>query len=489
MKSIRSKIFWTFTAVVIGILLLTVLLNTLLFKPYSIAQDKEMFRELEAKVASQAQTGVITTDLLSDLSAAYGVQLDVVDRISNDILFSSSGLNQMGQGGMGNRPGRGGRMQGYRTSYDQIDLTSDAAMGFRQPKTLQGEDVLMLISPLDATMALVVYRPVAMIERTVSQANTFVWLVGLSLLALGGLIIYWLAGRQVEPILALHRQTDRMAELDFSDRFTPRGEDEINRLGENINAISDKLSQTIGTLESDVQKLTEVDKVRKHFIASVSHEFKSPLGIIKGYTEALKYSVVSPEEAPKYYDTIIGETDRMDQLVQDLILLMKRELDQDPPLLNPLELCSFLQRTLERHRAIQSRRQFDINCQAVTVMADASDLTRVLDNFLQNAYTYGSSNSPIDIQVMQDEAIVTVTISNEGPRISEDQRQAIWESFHKLDPARQDKGEGTGLGLAINKAIIEAHHGQVGMNNTSTGVAFYFRLPVATSDQGLNQEK
>ncbi|HHT20218.1 MAG TPA: HAMP domain-containing histidine kinase [Tissierellia bacterium] len=479
MKSIRSKMFWTFSAVVIGILVLSVGLNSLLFKPYSIAQDKQMFRELESQVREQAQTGVITTDLLSDLSAAYGVQLDVVDRITGDVIYSSSGIGQMGGGA--NRSGRG-RMQGYRTSYDQMDLSSDAVMGFRQPKTTRGEDVLMLISPLDPSTALVVYRPVSMIDRSVSQANRFVWLVGLLLLALGGLIIYWLAGRQVKPILALHKQTDRMAELDFSDRFLPSGQDEINRLGENINAISDKLSQTIGTLESDVQKLTEVDKVRKHFIASVSHEFKSPLGLIKGYTEALKYSLVSPEEEDRYYDTIIGETDRMDQLVQDLILLMKRELDQDPMKPEPVEVCSFLEMVLARHQAIQPNRHYLVTCQPVTVWADEAGLTRVMDNFLQNAYTYGAENSPIDLAVEETKDFITLTISNDGPRIPEDQRQAIWESFHKIDPARRDRGEGTGLGLAINKAIIEAHGGQVGVNNTATGVAFYFRLPLSQAE-------
>lgn len=466
MKSIRSKVFWSFSAVVLGILILTVLINSLLFKPFSIRQDRAIFTELEQEIHTAAQSGLISTELLADLSAAYGVQLDVVNRESNQIIYSSSGLSS-GQGHRGKR---------YRTSFGRLDLAGESELGFRQLQSAEGEEVLMLISALDPQLALVVYRPVSMIDRSVAQANRFVGAVGFFLLALGGLVIYWLAGRSVRPILQLQEQTENIAKLDFSGRFESRGADEIAQLGKNINAISDKLSQTIGTLESDVEKLTEVDKVRKQFIASVSHEFKSPLGIIKGYTEALKYQLVAPEAAEKYYDTIIGETDRMDQLVQDLILLMRHELQQHTPQLEAIALCDVLSQILERHRAIQPERSFKLYCEPVMVFASPAELTRVMDNFLQNAYRYGEINSAIDLRVEYNAEQAVISIQNRGPRIAEDQRQAIWQSFYKTDPARSAKTEGTGLGLAINKALIEAMGGQVGFDNTADGVRFYCTL-------------
>lgn len=476
MSSIRSKMFWTFSAVVMGILLLTAILNAGLFKPFSIAQDKRMFRELEKQVRQATSGGVLETDFLAELSATHGVQLDVVDRMTNQIIYSSSNI--------GLSPGMGkGHSQRYRTSFGRLDLSGESELGFHRLKTTDGEEVLILISPIDHTLALVIYRPIVLIERIVSQSNRFVWLVGLVLLGLGGIIIYWLAGRQVEPILALHRQTDKMASLDFSDRFEARGDDEINRLGQNINAISDKLSQTITTLESDVEKLTEVDRVRKQFVASVSHEFKSPLGIIKGYTEALKYGLVEPQEEAKFFDTIIGETDRMDQLVQDLISLMKRELNHDSVATQPLELCAWLDQMLERHRGLQPDRTYNLDCQMVAVLADPAGLTRVLDNYLQNAYTYGAENSPISIRVVLDEAFARVEVANDGPSIAQDQQQAIWQSFYKIDPARTDRGDGTGLGLPISQALIQSMGGQVGMENTADGVMFFFSLPLAKQDQ------
>lgn len=469
MKSIKMKIFLTYMGLVLGIVLLSVLINAVFFRSYSISSDKEAFLSMEREIYEALADGSFSPELLSEKSLDYGVQLDVVDKTTREILYSSSAQQ--------NYKGHG--MRAMRPNYTNYDFSDEANYGFKRLSMMDAE-MLIQIKSLSEGIALVIYKPLAMVERSVALANRFVLVVGLALLTLGGAVLYGLVSRQVRPILALHTQTEKMANLDFSERFTSHSVDEISKLGGNINAISDKLSATIDTLQSDIRKLTEVDGVRKKFIASVSHEFKTPLGIIKGYTEGLKYDLVEEQDKALYYDTIIDETDRMTLLVKDLIQMMQHELGQERLKLNPTQACAFFEDFLQKHRALHLNRTFDLQCTEAEVLMDERSITQVMDNFLANAYNYGAENSPIQIRLEARTDDVLISVHNQGPSIPEDQKDAIWESFHKVDLARTNGAQGTGLGLAINRTIIEAHGGSYGFKNTKDGVSFFFTLKKAS---------
>jgi signal transduction histidine kinase len=124
-----------------------------------------------------------------------------------------------------------------------------------------------------------------------------------------------------------------MANLDFSEKFIITSDDEVNVLGNNINIMSDKLEKTINQLrknnnelERNIEEKSKIDEMRKQFISDVSHELKTPIGLIQGYSEGLIENVNEDEESRKFYAEVIAdEASKMDLMVKQLLELMKLE--------------------------------------------------------------------------------------------------------------------------------------------------------------------
>ena len=142
------------------------------------------------------------------------------------------------------------------------------------------------------------------------------------------------SSRFAEPIVRLNRITKKMADLDFSEKYRiTDGTDEVNELGKNINTMSDKLEKTINRLqnynnelERDIEEKAKIDEMRKQFISDVSHELKTPIGLIQGYSEGLIENVNDDEESRKFYAEVIAdEANKMDKMVKELLELMKVE--------------------------------------------------------------------------------------------------------------------------------------------------------------------
>lgn len=470
MKSLATKMFLVMMVLVIALGGSLMALHTLFFRTYAEYNDRQLFMEVEDELKSD-QVGSINIQKLQRLSYEYGIQIDIYDKHSGNVVLSALGIQPpYVSGNLGYRP--------YALSPD-FDFSNPE--NYRFYRVTEKEDELQVyVNDLNEQVALVFYKPVGVIDQNVQASSRFTLIMMLLILIPLFIIMFILIRRQVRPILALQKQTERIAQLDFSTRFIPDGEDEVAKLGENINIISDKLSETIRTLESDVHKLTEVDRVRKDFIATISHDFKTPLGLIRGYAESLKYDLVDEDEQEAYYDVIIDESDRMTALVKDLISLMQRELHQKKDTFTSINLCEFINDILLKNKRYREDYLFQLKCmEEVHVYADENALTRVMDNFLTNAYNYGVKRTPVILCVRREDDHALVSIYNQGSPIAEDQQASIWDSFHKIDRSRTRGESGNGLGLAINKSIILGHGGTYGFENKEGGVEFYFTLPLA----------
>lgn len=445
--------------------------NKLFFRKYAEYNDRHTFKQVAATLKSDP-TGSINLQTLQRLSYEHGIQIDLYDKKSGIVVLSALGIQ--------NPQGAPGDLSGFRpyALNPEFDFSNPDNYKFYRVENTDNE-LQVYVNDYNEQIALVFYKPISIIDQTIEASSSFTLIMTILLLLPIFVIMFILVKKQVKPILALQMQTERMAQLDFSTRFIPKGEDEIAKLGMNINSISDKLSETISTLESDVNKLTEVDRVRKDFIATISHDFKTPLGLIRGYAESLKYDLVDEAEKDEYYDVIIDESDRLTALVKDLISLMQRELHQNKDTYTRINLCEFINEILLRNKRYRESYSFELKCQEVTfVRVDEHALTRVMENFLSNAYNYGVKGTPVMIRVEKTEDEAKVFIYNQGQPIAEDQKDSIWESFHKLDKARTRGDSGNGLGLAINKSIITSHGGSYGFENKEEGVEFYFTLPL-----------
>jgi two-component system phosphate regulon sensor histidine kinase PhoR len=226
----------------------------------------------------------------------------------------------------------------------------------------------------------------------------------------------------------------------------------------------------------DITDLRRADQIRRDFVANVSHELRTPLTAIRGYVEALSEGDVTPEDSRRFLDIIARHTDRMERLVKDLLRLARLDAGQET-----LDVISCDARNLigavvaELSSALERRHQHvevAIGSGAEQVRADPTKLHDVLRNLVANAITYAPERTTIRVETaLTPTGAVTLSVSDEGPGIPEEDLLRVFERFYRVDKSRARDPGGTGLGLAIVKHLIELHNGEVRAENRPDGGA------------------
>jgi len=192
----------------------------------------------------------------------------------------------------------------------------------------------LLSAKLDNNYLLYIRIPINSIQESVKISNNFLYLMAGFAILIAAVIVSYVSRKFTEPILELNAIAKKMSNLDFSHKYRiTDADDEINNLGKSINTMSDKLEKTIKQLrntnielEKDIEEKSKIDEMRKSFISDVSHELKTPIALIQGYSEGLLENVNTDEESRKFYaEVILDETNKMDKLVKQLLELMKLE--------------------------------------------------------------------------------------------------------------------------------------------------------------------
>ena len=246
----------------------------------------------------------------------------------------------------------------------------------------------------------------------------------------------------------------------------------------------------------DVTELRRLEKVRKDFVANVSHELRTPLTSIKGYVEALLDGAKdNPEEATRFLDIILKQSDRLNLILEDLLQLSQIESGQVRFKREPVPLHAIVERTLPLIKPLAEKKGHQLSVrlppELPPVMGDEERLVQVLTNLLDNAVKYTPANGSIDIAARtlreDDRLLLELAVQDTGIGIPEVDRPRVFERFYRVDKARSRELGGTGLGLAIVKHIVvEGHAGRIWVEgNQPSGSRFVLRLPSAASTQGF----
>ena len=222
----------------------------------------------------------------------------------------------------------------------------------------------------------------------------------------------------------------------------------------------------------DKQALLECN--RRDLTNAIAHELKTPLGIIRNYSEGLKERI-NEDKRDDYLDVIIRETEHMDGMVLDMLGLSA--LDAGLALnLQPHSLPRLAEDTLARYRDMIAAKGVTATVQATgdcTIMCDKKQMEQVMSNFLSNAVRHVPQGGDIRIAITRALGKVTFSIQNNGAPIPPDKLPEIWTAYYKADAARSNP-RGTGLGLSIVKGILQAHGFGYGVENVADGVRFWF---------------
>ena len=359
-----------------------------------------------------------------------------------------------------------------------------------------GIDYIMLVASLDNSYHLYIRMPVTAIDESVKISNEFLYIIAIFVIIIGGTVLSVVSQRFSEPIVELNQIAQKMANLDFSQKYkSAYANDEIDMLGNSINVLSEKLERTIkqlknsnSELERDIEEKSQIDEMRKSFISDVSHELKTPIALIQGYSEGLIENVNSDEESRKFYAEVIqDEASKMDRLVKRLLELMKLEYGRMEFNNKEFNIIELENEILRKSKVMMEKENVKLEMdikqdEYIQVYADDFYIDQVLTNFITNAIKYSTEINGEKVVKIENQIIgnkVRVKIFNTFEQFKEEEMSRIWNRFYKIDESRnRDKG-GSGIGLALVKAIMNNYGNKYGVRNTAGGVEFFFELDLA----------
>lgn len=290
-----------------------------------------------------------------------------------------------------------------------------------------------------------------------------------------------------KPLLKINKVANKMAQLDFSEKCVVNSEDEIggvatslNFLSENLNASLNSLREANAKLGEDIIKERNLEKMRREFVDSVSHELKTPVSIIDGYAVGLKDNIFEDKDRDFYLDIIIDETRKMGNLVSDMLKLSHLESGSFKLKRENFNITELIYFTLKNNSGILNNNKVNIQLnliEGVKINADWVRMDQVFTNFFTNALTYVNEFGTIYISIVDKGDRFSVEVENTGSSIPEDELDKVWDKFYRVEKSRNKKLGGTGIGLSIVKNILMLHDYPFGVENTDKGIKFYFVIP------------
>ena len=313
-----------------------------------------------------------------------------------------------------------------------------------------------------------------------STVNTlkrqFLWITVILILA-SVLISVYLSDRILRPIRKINKAAEKLGEGDYQADFSGKGYRETQELAKTLHYAAEELSRT--------------DQLQKELIANISHDLRTPLTMIRAYSEVMRD--IPGENTPENIQVVIDETNRLSELVTDLLDLSRIQSGTQKPKMESFDLTELTREVLGRYDSLIKVQGYRIlsetGSEPTFVYADRGMLLQVIYNLINNAINYTGTDKTVTVRQTVSNGEVRVDISDTGEGIPEEQIPLIWDRYYKVDRVHRTSRIGTGLGLSIVKNILELHHARYGVESkVGEGSRFWFALPtVPASDRQITE--
>ncbi|MBQ4071789.1 MAG: HAMP domain-containing histidine kinase [Clostridia bacterium] len=279
--------------------------------------------------------------------------------------------------------------------------------------------------------------------------------------------VYFITQRIISPLRNMKVAVKKFGKGDFSTRVAVYGSDEISELATAFNNMADSLEK--------------LEKMRSSFLASVSHDLRTPMTTIAGFIDGIMSGAIPPEKQGYYLQIISSEVHRLSRLVSQLLDVSRLESgdrkmsfeDFDVAEMARIILISFEQKIEDKRLEVE----FDAEEDEMSVFADKDAIHQVLYNLCHNGIKFAKEGGRFSIRLCSlDQKRVRISVYDEGQIIADEEKGMIFERFYKTDSSRGLDKNGVGLGLYISKTIIEAHDEKIGVETDGCGSEFFFTL-------------
>lgn len=485
--SVRVKLlvyFAVFTAIAILVMWFfqVYLLNTF----YEVIRRREMYhtadelidriddKNFESYALAQAQSGVMAIGVyrINDGQQVQIVNVDAMGKaaaaLSSEQLREYYDTTTMNKGGYTGRFTSNGleipseRIPFFRFNIASTNKDSGSSnlrlVHLRLAQGANGEEHLIV---LNAAL-----RP---LHSTVMIMRAQFSIVFAILLILAGVLVWMLYVDISVPLMNINNAAKKLALGKYDVEFKGAGYREANEIAETLNYASHELSR--------------LDNLQKELIANISHDLRTPLTMIKGYSEVMRD--IPGENTAENIQVVIDETTRLSELVSDLLDLSKIQSGARKAVFEEFDLTAATHEVLRRYDAFTAHQGYHITFAAeenAMVFADHGMILQVLYNLINNAINYTGADLSVAVKQTVCDGRVRISVTDTGLGIEPDQISQIWDRYYRVDKVHRRAVIGTGLGLSIVKGVLELHNASYGVINEEVGGAtFWFELDLSTS--------
>ena len=308
---------------------------------------------------------------------------------------------------------------------------------------------------------LVAWSPLDDIAATIQQLILLELLITLGLLVLLGFSASLIIRRELKPLEEMAAAADEIAGGELERRVAPGdATTEVGRLGTAFNGMLDGISGLLDEQQRNENRL-------RQFVADASHELRTPVAAVRGYSELYKAGMLPDEAAVgRAMDRMGFEARRMGGLVEDLLTLIKADAEQ-PRAHEPVDLAQLLVGVVDDAAVIDDTRTWRLigTTRATMVMGDRLRLHQLFANLLSNVRTHTPPGTTATISLLAGQHEVAVNVTDDGPGVSPGALPRLFDRFFRADESRSRENGGSGLGLSIAAAIVRSHGGRILASN------------------------
>ncbi len=422
------------------------------------------------------QKGEATVILLSPSLYSGRLPSDITMNVMSNLAGATIWLmDEQGSIIAGTPPEHWDRGGFFETDQEMMELFNGTPQSWVSETRNNRAPAIVVAVPIPDTIvptALFLYAPILGVNRS---AEGLVRLMFYSLLvgAFISVALGYITSRNLtRPIADISRAARNFAKGDFNSRTTATGNDEIGGLGRTFNSMATSLARA--------------EQNRRDFLANVSHELKTPVASIQALAETILDGLAAkPAQQERYLQTIVGESNRINRLIRELLDMAQLEAGELSIVRQKLDIREFWEQEQDKYISLLAAKalslEVDIPAGLSPVWADPDRLSQVLSNLLSNAIRYAPEQSTLTLTARSVPQFLSLALTDQGPGIAPSDLPHIWERFYRVDSARARDSGGTGLGLSITKKLVETMGGSITVHSVvNEGSTFSFTLPVAS---------
>ena len=257
-----------------------------------------------------------------------------------------------------------------------------------------------------------------------------------------------------------------------------------------LQEITDALQTMNNQIAKNLENLEREKQIRQEFFTNASHELKTPLTSIRGYSELLRqHAITDPDQIDHCLDCVLKESDHMTKLINDILTISKLEAKDYVVQKSHIKLKDLLENVL-KSLSVQAKAMnldIDASCENVTVYANLDHIQGILYNLISNAIKYNKPNGKIIIIIKERLDNILIKVMDTGIGISKEDQEKVFQRFYRVDKQRSKIVAGTGIGLAIVKHIVQFYNGSISLKSKENeGTSIEISLPIMVYEEPNN---